>query len=133
MCFANTRRSEEHKHAYRLVGVFEAEAAALYGFHEFGNRRILANNGALQSRLHFEQPHTFGLRNALHRHASHHCHDFSHFVGIDSLTVFSHFGLPFFSFFVKLLVYFGGFVAKSCCLGEIVTLGCGHFFSARFL
>ena len=111
MGLADTGRAEEHKRTDRLVGVFKAETVALDSLDNLGDGLVLANDGLLEGRAHFEQAQTFGLGYALHGYAGHHCHDFGNLVGIDRLAVSLNLFVPFLACLVEVRRYFGSLVA----------------------
>ena len=83
----HTRRSEEHEHANRMVGILQSYTVALDGLHHLLDSCILTDNRVLQFLSHTLQTDTFLLSHPLGWYTCHHRDDLSHLFGIDHLTL----------------------------------------------
>ena len=83
----HTRRSEEHEHANRVVGILQSYTVALDGLHHLLDSCILTDNSVLQFLGHTLQTDTFLLSHPLGRYTCHHRDNLSHLFGIDHLAL----------------------------------------------
>ncbi len=107
-------RTKEHERAYRVVGVFQSHAVALYGFHHLLYGTVLPDYHFLQLRAHVAQSLAFSLGHALHGYARHHRHHRRHFAlchGLPGLRVAF---LPLLLHQAQVLLQFGLLVAVVC-------------------
>src|SRR6476661_199333 len=99
----HARWAEENKRADGLLGVFQAYAGALNGFHQLGNGLVLANDLAFQLFAHLEELLALILSDAAHGNAGHHGNNFCHVFLLHRVALLLGFFFPVFLGRVELL------------------------------
>jgi hypothetical protein len=84
---AHPGRPQEDERPDRPLGVLQAGARPPHGLGDGFNRLILADDPAVQRRLHLQQPLRFLFGDLHHRHAGPHRDDFGDVVGRDARAV----------------------------------------------
>ena len=119
---AHTRRTEEHEHTDRVVGVFQSHAVALDGFHHLLYGGILGNHGLFQLVAHHAKTGALGLGHALNGHACHHRYHISHFFLGHGLTRLVGAVAPGFVELAQLLLQLTLLVAVTGCQFVVLVL-----------